>query len=620
MSQIIPINIPTYISDQNYNPSRVLPRLFYYNGLIDCETYYFESGSLTKSGVVKTQTAFPYFDNYNVVSGSFPTAGSKSLLFNNEAVAYGSLPSSSLFTEYWDSYVSLLYNPKTRLLTAKAIIPLADYIKMELNDIVNFRGNYYHLRAINNYSLKTGDCELQLLGPIIPDALSGPPPPPPTPPTTASISWTNITDSDVTSSFRIYDNGSLKVSSSITQGSSLFVSQSHIVNAELDVTPFPSEGSVTMSLNVNGGATIAVSSSINTTLTASFVVTGGVDYYITGAVNAIIPPPAQLSWSFNEGANTTASFSVYESSSILTTLTSSASGNALSSGSKIIKVELGPVTGSWISGTSMSINVNGGTTLAVSGSTDTIISASFTASAGNIYYITGSSNYNITYVSGAKVIFDFGNSASYPGSGSTVTNLGSAGTGSNGNLINTPTYLTSSGGILRLNNASSQRIDYTASITPDTTTIVIWQNVDANFSKDTGFPTLRGNNGYIAAFLGGGKQFTPILFNTIGGGSTYGSATSTPADIQIWHQYAQTVAYSAPNTTATTFLDGNASSASQSQNFNRSGTGSGSAHLGFDNAVGDRYANGYIMAYLQYDRVLTPAELTENYEIFERRF
>jgi hypothetical protein len=39
--------------------------------------------------------------------------------------------------------------------------------KMELNDIVNFRGNYYHLRAINDYSLKDGTCDLQLLGPII---------------------------------------------------------------------------------------------------------------------------------------------------------------------------------------------------------------------------------------------------------------------------------------------------------------------------------------------------------------------------------------------------------------------------------------------------------------------
>ncbi len=38
------------------------------------------------------------------------------------------------------------------------------------NDIVNFRGNYYHLRAINDYSLKTGECQLQLLGPIIADS------------------------------------------------------------------------------------------------------------------------------------------------------------------------------------------------------------------------------------------------------------------------------------------------------------------------------------------------------------------------------------------------------------------------------------------------------------------
>lgn len=171
MSQIIPIYIPTYINDQNFNPARVLPRLFFYNGLLDCEEWYIESGSLTESGVIKTQTKFPYFDNYNVVSGSFPTSGSLSLLFNNEEPVYGSMPNQNLYSEYWESYINLLYNPYTRLLNAKAIIPLADYIKMELNDIVNFRGSYYHLRAINDYSLKTGECTIQLLGPIISDTL-----------------------------------------------------------------------------------------------------------------------------------------------------------------------------------------------------------------------------------------------------------------------------------------------------------------------------------------------------------------------------------------------------------------------------------------------------------------
>ena len=171
MVQIIPVYIPTYISDAAYKPSRVLPRLFFYNGMVECESWYLESGSASNAGVVKEQTAFPYFDNYNVVTGSFPTENSRTLLFNNEAPSYGSAPTGSLYTEYWEEYISLLYNPKTRLLNCSAIIPLADYVKMELNDIVNFRGNYYHLRAINDYSLKDGTCNLQLLGPIIPDAL-----------------------------------------------------------------------------------------------------------------------------------------------------------------------------------------------------------------------------------------------------------------------------------------------------------------------------------------------------------------------------------------------------------------------------------------------------------------
>ena len=172
MSQIIPIYIPTYIGDQNYSPNRVLPRLLFFNGMLECEEYYIESGSLTNSGVPKQQTTFPYFDNYNVVTGSFPTTDSDSLLFNNEAAAYGEIPTGSLYTNYWETYVNLLYNPRTRLFNCEAIIPLADYYKMELNDIVEWRGNYYHLRAINEYNLKNGECKIQLLGPLQPPVIS----------------------------------------------------------------------------------------------------------------------------------------------------------------------------------------------------------------------------------------------------------------------------------------------------------------------------------------------------------------------------------------------------------------------------------------------------------------
>jgi hypothetical protein len=168
MSQNIPIYIPTFINSPDYSPARVLPRLFFYNGMIECQPWYFETKSLP-SGVVSTAeiNAFPYFDHYNVVTGSFPTTDSLSLLFNNEAASYGEMPTENLYTQYYETYVSLLYNPTTRILRAEGIIPLADYFEIELNDLVQFRGNLFHLRSINDYNITTGECQIELLGPIL---------------------------------------------------------------------------------------------------------------------------------------------------------------------------------------------------------------------------------------------------------------------------------------------------------------------------------------------------------------------------------------------------------------------------------------------------------------------
>jgi hypothetical protein len=165
------IYIPTFISSVNYAPARVLPHIYFYNGKKASETYYIQGYFNGNTGSVVSQPvdAFPYFDNYE---GQDPQSGSRSLLFFNEPAVYGTTPTGSLYTDYWETYVSLLYNPRTRLVNCEAIIPLADYFKMELNDIVEWRGNYYHLRAINEYKLSNGECNLQLLGPIYPPVIS----------------------------------------------------------------------------------------------------------------------------------------------------------------------------------------------------------------------------------------------------------------------------------------------------------------------------------------------------------------------------------------------------------------------------------------------------------------
>jgi hypothetical protein len=193
-SSYLPVAIPLYIGDQNYRPTQVFPRMLFNNGMISSSQYWIEGqfSAANPTVTANAQTTYPYFDNYNVVTGSYPTTGSRSLLFNNEFATLGSTPVNSLIDTYWSTYLNLIYAPNTRLVNASAVIPLAKYFDMELNDLVQFRGNYYHLRAINDYDLTTGECMVQLLGPIISDALAtqqfgtaptGSIPPPPVAPT-----------------------------------------------------------------------------------------------------------------------------------------------------------------------------------------------------------------------------------------------------------------------------------------------------------------------------------------------------------------------------------------------------------------------------------------------------
>jgi hypothetical protein len=174
-----PMWVPTFIGSQDYTPARVAPRIMFYNNVVSASWYWISGYDTPYTGNINTNIfyAYPYFDNYSTgsvegTSSAFPAADARSLLFNNEVAVLGSTPSGSLVSEYWNEYLALLYNPRTRLVECSAVIPLGDYVELELNDIVEFRGSYYHLRAINDYNLKTGECNLQLLGPIIGDTIS----------------------------------------------------------------------------------------------------------------------------------------------------------------------------------------------------------------------------------------------------------------------------------------------------------------------------------------------------------------------------------------------------------------------------------------------------------------
>jgi hypothetical protein len=365
MSQIIPIYIPTFISDQNYNPSRVLPHLYFYNGLIDCETYWIESGSALFGGVTYQQNAFPYFDNYNVVTGSFPTTDSESLLFNNENASYGEIPTGSLYTQYWQTYISLLYNPKTRLLTAEAIIPLADYFKMELNNVVNFKGNYYHLRAINDYSLKTGECTLQLLGPIIRDTISDLQPEPPAPTGSTAPATASIKLAEYNASPTAFLDANLIVSGTAYYFSGDFT-QSISGGATANVTLEAKDGgstvwgpyttsSATLTIFDNGSliqsaSLLVFSGSGDNDVTFPITFTAGHNFTITGStapVTGSAPPAtgsADLDWSYSETGGANGTMDLYVNGFAVESRSSTSSGTYLVYPGDTIYVELQIVT------------------------------------------------------------------------------------------------------------------------------------------------------------------------------------------------------------------------------------------------------------------------------------
>jgi hypothetical protein len=228
------------------------------------------------------------------------------------------------------------------------------------------------------------------------------------------------------------------------------------------------------------------------------------------------------------------------------------------------------------------------------------------------------------YPAGAHVIYDFGNSSSYPGTGATVYDV--SGNSNNGTLINSPSWTSTNGGILQLQQPSRQYITYTGTFTPTITTIFIWKNTDATNQYYFGFPSARFAYGTINTLDKGAapynKQLAIIPANNAGSFTTYSGAYVGPTDIQIFHQYSTIIkSTSTTSTTVTNYIDNLSPTATETRNQNRTGTSwTGTTYLGYDPPQGSQSANGYLMGYLQYNKELTTSEITQIYNIFSTRF
>lgn len=226
-----------------------------------------------------------------------------------------------------------------------------------------------------------------------------------------------------------------------------------------------------------------------------------------------------------------------------------------------------------------------------------------------------------TLVSGYKVYFDFGNSSSYPGSGTTVTNLGSGGSAMNGTLVNGATYSSANGGIMQLSKASSQYIQFDTAVSASFTTMAIIKYNGSSTSWGTGatnyngFPNIRGNNGIIVTpNVDGNTQLLAIIWNGSSAQVPSGNFIY-PSDIAVFNSYA----YTSNGTNEHKMYLNTDSPATATNSYTRGDSATITSYIGRD-APNSGYLNGYVMAYLQYDRVLTSSEIAQNYSVFSPRF
>lgn len=215
----------------------------------------------------------------------------------------------------------------------------------------------------------------------------------------------------------------------------------------------------------------------------------------------------------------------------------------------------------------------------------------------------GLSHSPLIVTNGLNLYYDFANKKSYAGSGSTVSDLSS--TKNNGTLANAPVYSDNS----LLFNGTSQYIAGTSSITVKT--VIAWvkqavagadgvvYGLDANGSDN--WLSVTGNVVQLAVTQVADVNNTAISGTTVLNTSQYYqiAATIDSSSAQVYCNGIQ------ENSVSTAFTIG---------------AWTATPYIGRRGTLAQKYFSGNIAIVSAYDRVLTPAEIKQNFNALRGRF
>jgi hypothetical protein len=91
------------------------------------------------------QFSYPLMSSYQ----DFPTTtATHSLGFGIEATLSGDAPASTIYTNFYQRYLSRLFSSKSRIVHFDAILPVGEWLQLEMNDTISVSGNLYKIESI----------------------------------------------------------------------------------------------------------------------------------------------------------------------------------------------------------------------------------------------------------------------------------------------------------------------------------------------------------------------------------------------------------------------------------------------------------------------------------------
>lgn len=137
--------------DKNFEPYSGKPYIFYKNGTIDlADPIYIGATSITKLFHTATE------DNLNLLQIT------NSLNFGSDISTYHYTPiENSLYHNFWENYITDLYNPKTRVLNIKSKLPISILYKLSLNDKLIINTNKYKISNLK-INLLNGNSDIEI--------------------------------------------------------------------------------------------------------------------------------------------------------------------------------------------------------------------------------------------------------------------------------------------------------------------------------------------------------------------------------------------------------------------------------------------------------------------------